>query len=495
MARNAEVVWPTMRIFADLRSRVATYALLWSLRRGGGAEWLSLTGLLMPKADEKWNLRISRPALDRIIQVSTPEQVRRCLTHIGDCFGYNVWIATIAIEHALSCGDHEFAVRSLQPCLEELFAKGVQPPKRYVTLLADFQISGGRPYNALRTLSKYAPEPRAAAVANDADFLSASALVSSDADWLAHVNSALERHNVRPISLDRAKTGAKFERLLVKSKISNCRDLSAKVTVIVSCFNVEEYLECALCSVFNQTHTNLEVIAVDDKSSDGTWRLLCDLAKWEPRLKLMRNAKNVGTYVSRNRAFRVSTGEFITTQDADDWSHPDRIYDQLALLLSRPDAIASYCSGLRMGRDGRFEVHQRTGDIIRPVCYASLMYRKEAIINLTGYWDCVRVEADAEYMRRVLRLRGPESVLGLQKPLIIQLRRDNSLTAAPGTCNIRRQGSDSLRSAYRAESARFNKRLTASNARYNFEAWRRPFPAPASIVVPEELVSEAASWE
>jgi hypothetical protein len=76
---------------------------------------------------------------------------------------------------------------------------------------------------------------------------------------------------------------------------------------------------------------------------------------------------------------------------------------------------------------------------------------------------------------------------------MIQLRRENSLTTTLETRNVQRL-SEGPRLEYRSAATRFARRLNAENARYDFEAWRRPFPAPPSIVVPDELVRKAASW-
>jgi len=482
-----------MQKFIDIRSRLATHAFAWALQRRASANRLALVALLMPKTFAGSDIRVSRRALEAIVQNAACDDVTASLTRIEAGAAHSAWVAAFALEYGLVRGDWAFAERFLRPCLANLLAAGDQPPKRYLALLASSQIEQRRPADALKTLGCSTP-PQERAAGGDLELLAASAWRAEDAQWLAYVNRVFAAHGMGTLRLDGAPHEMKFPRLSATSTLPDSGSAATKVTVIVSCFNAEEHLETSLRSLFEQSHPNLEVIAVDDNSSDGTWALLQALAEREPRLRLLRNAKNVGTYVSRNRALRASTGAFVTTQDSDDWSHPDRIRHQLAVLEARPDAIASYCAGLRMWSDGRFEVHQRTGDVIRPLCYASLMYRKQTILGLTGYWDCVRVEADAEYLRRVVRLRGKGSVLACAKPLMIQLRRESSLTTTPETRNIQRLR-EGPRLAYRAEAARFAKRLSAATARYDFETWRRPFPAPASIVVPDELVREAASWD
>jgi hypothetical protein len=480
-----------MQKMTNIRSSLATRAMRHALVRHRSPAWLWLAAFLAPKTFEGTEIRISRRALEAIARDADHDDVAACLTLLTARTPHHAWVAAFAVEYGLLRGDWSIVQRVLHACLPSICAKDGELPKRYLTLLVASQIEERRTDDALQTLTTYGKDT---AFAREMDLLAASALIEDDAQWLTRVNAMFEANGLGPIGLAGDASQSKFSRLTARRARANSRTGEAKVTVIVSCFNAESYLETSLRSLFEQSHANLEIIAVDDSSSDGTWQLLRALAEHEPRLRLLRNPKNVGTYVSRNRALRASAGEYVTTQDSDDWSHPDRIRDQLDILERQPDAIASHCAGLRMWGDGRFEVHQRTGDVIRGLCYASLMYRKKAILDLTGYWDCVRIEADAEYMRRILRLRGPHAIVACAKPLMIQLRRENSLTTTQDTQNIMRLR-EGPRLAYRAEAERFATRLTADSARYDFEAWRRPFPAPPSIVIPDELVREAASWE
>ena len=479
----------------NIRSSIATRAFRLALRRKVGFGWLVLIGALMPKSvAERTEIRIPRRALQAIVREADPQRVAAVLSRLEARTASSAWVTAFALDYGLARGDWSFTKRFLHRYLKRLVIAGAQVPKRYLTLLVASQIAEHQATEALQTLSQYGPSCSDIAFARESKLLAASALIGDEVQWLARVNEFLEKLGLGTIALAGSSSGTRFSRLIAKGNGVVSGDNEAKVTVVVSCFNAANFLEKSLNSLFQQSYRNLEIIAVDDMSSDRTWELLQSLAKSDPRLRLLRNPKNVGTYVSRNRALRASTGDYVTTQDSDDWSHPDRIRHQLTLLEDHAEAIASYCAGLRMWSDGRFEVHQRTGDVIRRLCYASLMYRKKAIIDLTGYWDCVRVEADAEYLRRVLRLCGPSSVLACAAPLMIQLRREDSLTTLAETRNIQRL-IDGPRMTYRAEAAHFAKTLQAGNARYDFEAWQRPFPAPASIVIPDELVREAASWE
>src|SRR5690606_9419641 len=69
-------------------------------------------------------------------------------------------------------------------------------------------------------------------------------------------------------------------------------------------------------------------------------------AALDARIHLLRHEQNQGTYAARNTALSVAQGEFVTGQDADDWSHPRRIERQISSLQDDPEVVACQCAGL-----------------------------------------------------------------------------------------------------------------------------------------------------
>ncbi len=102
------------------------------------------------------------------------------------------------------------------------------------------------------------------------------------------------------------------------------------VSVIVPAYNAAASLARALESAFAQTHTDFEVILVDDASRDATPGIARALAAREPRLKVLRNEATAGPSASRNRALRVAEGTWIALLDADDAWLPERLERMLA---------------------------------------------------------------------------------------------------------------------------------------------------------------------
>ena len=110
------------------------------------------------------------------------------------------------------------------------------------------------------------------------------------------------------------------------------------VTVYIPTFNRLELLQRAVESVRNQTYKNLEIVVVDDCSTDGTQKYLEQLAKEDKRVRYFVKEKNSGACVSRNIAIENATGEFITGLDDDDYFLKNRIQD----FIDQKDLLNKY---------------------------------------------------------------------------------------------------------------------------------------------------------
>ena len=103
------------------------------------------------------------------------------------------------------------------------------------------------------------------------------------------------------------------------------------VSIIIPVYNVERYLRKCLDSICGQTHRNLEILCVNDGSTDGSAAILEEYAARDKRIKIF-SQKNAGQGAARNLALNHATGEWVTGVDADDF---------LAI-----DAIEYACSGI-----------------------------------------------------------------------------------------------------------------------------------------------------
>ena len=93
------------------------------------------------------------------------------------------------------------------------------------------------------------------------------------------------------------------------------------ITVGVACYNLEGYVEQCIRSILDQSFTDLEIVAIDDGSTDGTGAILDSLAAGNSKLRVFHQ-KNTGPGPTRNRIVREARGTFLTFVDADDWIAP-----------------------------------------------------------------------------------------------------------------------------------------------------------------------------
>jgi len=120
------------------------------------------------------------------------------------------------------------------------------------------------------------------------------------------------------------------------------------ISVIMPCFNAESLLARSIASVFNQTFSDLELIVVNDGSSDDSADILNTIT--DPRLTVVHQ-KNSGVCHARNKALSVSNGQFIAFLDADDTWEPDCLME-LHRALTASDATLAYCGWQNIGLPG-----------------------------------------------------------------------------------------------------------------------------------------------
>lgn len=120
------------------------------------------------------------------------------------------------------------------------------------------------------------------------------------------------------------------------------------ISAIMPCFNAAPYVTEAVGSVMGQTYGNVELIVVDDGSTDGSDAILTQLAEAHPgRIHLLHSSR-VGPYPARNQALRHARGDCIAFLDADDWWLPETL-ERLHRTLVEGDADLAYCGWQNVG--------------------------------------------------------------------------------------------------------------------------------------------------
>lgn len=126
------------------------------------------------------------------------------------------------------------------------------------------------------------------------------------------------------------------------------------VSVLVPVYNVESYLLESLESIAKQTYKNIEVIVIDDGSSDKTFQLAIEFSKRDSRFKIHRNETNLRIVETLNKALQLATGNFIARCDGDDIMDSFRIERQYEFLIKHPDIALVGCSFRTIDEAGRY---------------------------------------------------------------------------------------------------------------------------------------------
>lgn len=164
---------------------------------------------------------------------------------------------------------------------------------------------------------------------------------------------------------------------------------------MVPVYNVARYLPATLQSLLDQTLTDLEIVAIDDGSSDDSPKILADFARRDSRIRFVAR-ENRGIVTTRNELFAMSRGKYLAVNDSDDISLPRRFETQVAFLESHPDVVVI---------GGAFDMIDSAGrrlTTLRPptddaeiqklalggscsICHSAGLIRREALGQVGGY--------------------------------------------------------------------------------------------------------------
>ena len=199
------------------------------------------------------------------------------------------------------------------------------------------------------------------------------------------------------------------------------------VSVIVTAFNVQEYIEIAIKSLINQTYNNIEVVLIDDKSSDATFEILEKFKNLYPeKITLIQLKKNHGTYIAKNIGISYANGDLITFHDGDDWAHPQRIEEHVKVHMGNKNIKFSISKLVRLTENGF--LHAKEIYPIDRLSMVSLMLDKE-ILNRVGYFRTHRLGSDTEYFERLKKFTKYKWKR-IDKVLMFCAHRKNSLTTS-----------------------------------------------------------------
>ena len=200
---------------------------------------------------------------------------------------------------------------------------------------------------------------------------------------------------------------------------------SPLVSVILTTYNGEKYIAETLQSVLNQTYTNLEIIIVDDASTDKAVEIIKSFN--DDRIKLYINETNLGIGYNTNRALSLATGEFIMMQDHDDISSPSRAELQLKCLIDHPESNGISLRVTRFKDTPPSAIYNKLDSyhIDKTVAefralglytypgHQTLFYKKSLLDNLDSYYsDKFTVDGDIYFMNKLTQAGAKWILLG-----------------------------------------------------------------------------------
>ena len=316
-------------------------------------------------------------------------------------------------------------------------------------------------------------------------YLAAANLESAYEERLKWINKALALYDMEQLQEIEPGNLTAYDNLSTLNQTKAQVDIQKnqpKVTIIIPAYNAEKGIQTSLDSVLAQTWKNIEVIVADDCSTDKTKEIVADYVKQDSRVQLISTETNSGAYTARNEALKIASGEFITINDADDWSHPEKIAEQVNHLRKNNNVIANTTEQARATENLAFYRRGKPGEYLF-ANMSSLMFRRKPVFQKLGFWDSVRFGADGEFKKRLRICFGDEAVVDLKTgPYSFQRQSNQSLT---GNQVFGYHGFFmGARKAYAESHAFHHKR--ASTLKYDYPQEPRLFPVPEPMLpIPE----------
>lgn len=156
------------------------------------------------------------------------------------------------------------------------------------------------------------------------------------------------------------------------------------VSVVMPVFNAEKYIKEALNSIVNQTYQNMEILIINDSSTDTSMDIVAAIS--DPRVVVINNETNKGVAESLNRGLRAAKGKYVARMDSDDIAEPNRISLQVAFLEQNPNV--SICGmGIRFIGDktGAKYFQSKSENVFVDLliqcslCHPTIMMRRETL--------------------------------------------------------------------------------------------------------------------
>ena len=168
------------------------------------------------------------------------------------------------------------------------------------------------------------------------------------------------------------------------------------VSVILPTYNRGQYIAKAVESVWRQSYKNLELIIINDASTDATGELVSVFSKHNPRITILRNETNLGIVASLNKGIGVAQGKYIARLDDDDiWCDDKKIEKQVDFLEKNPEYCLTGGGVIKIDKNGkeivRYLLPEKDEDIRKTIlinnafAHTTVLFRKDTFLKVGGY--------------------------------------------------------------------------------------------------------------
>lgn len=210
--------------------------------------------------------------------------------------------------------------------------------------------------------------------------------------------------------------------------------MSNLLSVLVAVYNGEQYIKECIESIINQTFTDLEIIVIDDASTDNTASIVKSIK--DERIFIYTNEKNSGPFVSANTGLALAKGKYIARLDADDVSHRDRFEKQIEFLEKTGyELVGSNLqiideNGKKTNQIINPETHEENvGNILfaNSIAHSSVMFSRDFVNKIGGYSTEFNKAQDYDLWLKIIAAGG--RVYNLQDFLIDYRVHSQSITS------------------------------------------------------------------
>ena len=187
--------------------------------------------------------------------------------------------------------------------------------------------------------------------------------------------------------------------------------MSKKISVVMTVYNGEEYLEKSVCSILNQTYADFEYLIVDDGSTDNSLKILQEIV--DPRVCIIKQ-KNQGQTSALITAIEQAQGELIARIDQDDYSLANRLIRQVEFMDANPKVVL--CGSRWQELHNENLIHQKAHFVhsntdlkkaiscFNPFAHSSVMFRREAYLKVGRYNKNFSIAMDYDLFVRLMRI-------------------------------------------------------------------------------------------